>query len=274
MATETSTQDLFRLDNRTIILTGGLGGIGIPLIAALLESGADIAVTDLQADPPREDWESLKTLATSHSLELTYHRVDVTSAESVKDTFTQIQTSARNPIRGLVCLAGVSQRHDAIDYPQEEFRRILDINVTGTMLACQAGAKAIMEAGLGGSIVIFASMSGWVVNQGVNTSAYNTSKSALHQLARSLAAEWGTHTHPSSPPIRVNTISPGYVKTVATGPTLDALPGLRDMWERGNMLGRLAEAEELRGPVVFLLGDGSSYVTGTDLRVDGGHCGW
>lgn len=120
----------------------------------------------------------------------------------------------------------------------------------------------------------------------MNTAAYNASKSALLQLARSLAAEWGGAGNdvPASsaagevvapvPPIRVNTLSPGYVRMAATGPTLVALPGVEALWEDGNMLGRLAGAHELRAPAVFLLSDGASFVTGADLRADGGHCAW
>lgn len=111
-----------------------------------------------------------------------------------------------------------------------------------------------------------------MARQGVDTSAYNTSKSAVLQMARNLAAEWGNDgTHPT---IRVNSISPGYIRTPITVPTLEGVPGLKDMWEQGNMLGRISTVEEHQSSVVFLLADGSSYTTGMDLRADGGHCAW
>ena len=107
---------------------------------------------------------------------------------------------------------------------------------------------------------------------GVATCAYNSSKAALLQLSRSLASEWGNDF--PYPPIRVNTLSPGYIRTAATGPTLEAMPHLEELWSKGNMLGRLSYAHEYRAPVLFLLADGSSYMTANDLRVDAGHCAW
>lgn len=110
------------------------------------------------------------------------------------------------------------------------------------------------------------------VVQGVDTCAYNTSKSAVLQMARNLAAEWSND--PVHPPIRVNTLSPGYILTPITEPTLDLMPELKSKWANGNMLGRLSRPHEHQASVLFLLGDGSSYVTAADLRADGGHCAW
>lgn len=153
----------------------------------------------------------------------------------------------------------------------------------------QAAGKHMLENKLGGSIVMIASMSGSVANQvsfffvfhevtmlrseqGVKTSAYNMSKSAILQLTRSLAAEWGNHS-PGAPPIRVNSLSPGYIHTPLTEGALGRAE-THDIWLKGSMLGRFSWAEEYRGPVLFLLGEGSSFMTGADLRVDGGHSAW
>lgn len=100
--------------------------------------------------------------------------------------------------------------------------------------------------------------------------AYNSSKAAVIQLARSLAAEWGRL---SGPPIRVNSVSPGYIYTQLTVGAL-ARPEVKAQWIDGNMPGRISYPEEYRAPILFLLGDGSSFVTGSDLRCDGGHCAW
>jgi NAD(P)-dependent dehydrogenase (short-subunit alcohol dehydrogenase family) len=91
-------------------------------------------------------------------------------------------------------------------------------------------------------------------------------------MARNLAAEWGNDgVHP---PIRVNTISPGYIETPITIPTFNSVQGLKELWTGGNMLGRLSTVEEHQSSVLFLLGDGSSYMTASDLRADAGHCAW
>ena len=107
--------------------------------------------------------------------------------------------------------------------------------------------------------------------QGVDTAGYNSSKAAVHQLARSLAAEWGSRV--GMPLIRVNSLSPGYIRTEATAESLRK-PGIEEQWTGDSMLYRLSTADEFRAPVLFLLADGSSYMTGADLRVDGGHCAW
>lgn len=118
---------------------------------------------------------------------------------------------------------------------------------------------------------MIASMSGHGANKGVDTTAYNASKAAVQQIARSLASEWGSNV--SMPSIRVNSISPGYIQTRLTEETLER-PGIKDLWESDNMLKRISTVDEYRGPVVFLLSDASSFITGTDLRVDGGHTAW
>lgn len=178
-----------------------------------------------------------------------------------------------------MCCAAISGESDACDYSADIFRRILDVNIMGTFLTARAAANEMHRANVTGSIVLIASMSGHVSNKGINTSAYNASKSAVHQLARSLAAEWGhpqntfpgstataTNPNPSSEPrpvypcIRVNTLSPGHIDT----PLSEAARarGLTDEWAHQNMLGRISQPEEFRAPVLFLLAEGSSYMTG------------
>lgn len=97
---------------------------------------------------------------------------------------------------------------------------------------------------------------------------YNSSKAAVLQLARNLASEWG------SSGIRVNTISPGYILTHMVTDIFKEEPEKEAEWKNQNMLGRISRPEEYRGAAVFLLSDASSYVTGSDLRIDGGHCSW
>jgi NAD(P)-dependent dehydrogenase (short-subunit alcohol dehydrogenase family) len=99
-------------------------------------------------------------------------------------------------------------------------------------------------------------------------SAYNASKAAVLQLGRNLAAEWGSYG------IRVNTISPGYIVTAMVEALFEKYPERRREWPKHNMLGRLSAPEEYRGAAVFLLSDASSFMTGSDLRIDGGHCAW
>lgn len=108
----------------------------------------------------------------------------------------------------------------------------------------------------------------WHISQGLICPAYNASKAAVIQLGRNLAAEWGQYN------IRVNTISPGYIVTQMVEKLFVEYPERRDQWPKENMLGRLSRPEEYRGAAVFLLSDASSFMTGSDLRIDGGHAAW
>lgn len=102
--------------------------------------------------------------------------------------------------------------------------------------------------------------------QGLTCTAYNTSKAAVQQMGRSLAQEWGQYG------IRINTLSPGYIRTAMTDELLAAEPELEDIWMSGALLKRLGAPEDFKAPAIFLLSPGSSFMTGADLRVDGGHC--
>ena len=118
------------------------------------------------------------------------------------------------------------------------------------------------------SLAFIASMSATVANRGLLCAAYNSSKAGVAQLARNLAAEWGMHG------IRVNTISPGYIVTDMVEQLFKTQPERRTEWGSQNMLGRVSMPEEYRAIAVFLMSEGSSFSTGSDYRIDGGHCAW
>ncbi|OHF04027.1 D-arabinitol 2-dehydrogenase [Colletotrichum orchidophilum] len=267
----TRTADLFRLDGRTIIITGGAGYLGIEVAQAVLEAGGNPVCLDIVTSPPSEPWNQLEKLASKSGQQLLYHRLDVTNENSITTVFKELVPTLHYPIRGLVACAGVSDNDPAHEFSIERFRRLMEINVTGTFAAAQAVALEMSKADVDGSMVLVASMSGTNVNKGVDTAAYNSSKSAILQLARSLAAEWGSRK--GMPLIRVNSLSPGYIRTPATAEAL-LKPGMENQWTGDNMLYRLSAVDEFRGPVLFLLGDASSFMTAADLRVDGGHCAW
>lgn len=190
-----------------------------------------------------------------------------------------------------MCCAGISGGGPAVDFSVEEFRRIHEVNVLGTFVCSQVAGREFKKQNQTGSVVLVASMSAHgsnkvslsfifisrisEINQGelqaLDTAAYNSSKAAIVQLGRSLAAEWGATV--GMPVVRVNTISPGYIKTRMTAKDLED-PTKEAEWAGHNMLNRLSEADEYRGPAMFLLSDASSFVTGADLSVDGGHTAW
>ncbi|KAI0171225.1 oxidoreductase [Pestalotiopsis sp. NC0098] len=262
--------DLFRLDGRTVIVTGASGFLGTTVAASVLETGGDVICLDVVDSPKSSDWDAVLKAAEKYGGNVSYYQCNVRDEQGVTDTFAKFQ-DLRFPIRGLVACAGVSDDGPATEFPADSFRRLLDINVTGTFLVAQATAREVVKHNTTASMVLVASMSGYVSNKGVDTAGYNSSKAAVHQLARSLAAEWGSRV--SMPLIRVNSLSPGYIRTAATAEALQK-PGMESQWVGDNMLLRLSTVDEFRAPVLFLLGDGSSFMTGADLRVDGGHCAW
>ncbi|KAI1841787.1 hypothetical protein JX265_007109 [Neoarthrinium moseri] len=267
----TPVANLFRLDGRTVVVTGASGFLGTTVTESVLESGGDVICLDVLDKPTAPSWSAVEDAATKHNGRLWYYQCDMTDEEGVTKAFSALVTNLRYPIRGLVTCAGVSDNGPATEFPAESFRRLLDINVTGTFLVAQAVAKEVLKSGVTASMVFIASMSGYVSNKGVDTAGYNSSKAAVHQLSRSLAAEWGSRV--GMPLIRVNSLSPGYIRTAATAEALQK-PGMESQWTGDNMLYRLSTVDEFRAPILFLLGDGSSFMTGADLRVDGGHCAW
>ncbi|RMJ22078.1 hypothetical protein PHISP_07054 [Aspergillus sp. HF37] len=154
----------------------------------------------------------------------------------------------------------------ALEYPVEMFEKMMNVNVIGTFIPAKLCARIFKEQKISGSIVMIASMSGQIANRGLTCSAYNSSKAAVHQLCRSVAQEWGQYG------IRVNTLSAGYVRTAMSNTLLRQKPSVEETWMRGALLGRLGTPEDFKAPVVYLLADGSAFMTGADLRVDGGHC--
>ncbi|KAH7127616.1 oxidoreductase [Dactylonectria macrodidyma] len=262
---------LFRLDGRTIVVTGASGFLGTTVAKSIIESGGDVVCLDVVEKPESADWDEVQKAAQVHSHSVSYYQCNVRNEKGVAEAFAKFVPLLKHPIRGLVSCAGVSDNGPATDFPADSFRRLLDINVTGTFVVAQLVAKEVIKTGLSASMVFVASMSGYVSNKGVDTAGYNSSKAAVHQLARSLAAEWGSRV--GVPLIRVNSLSPGYIRTAATAEALKK-PGMETQWVGDNMLYRLSTVDEFRAPVMFLLGNGSSFMTGSDLRVDGGHCAW
>jgi NAD(P)-dependent dehydrogenase (short-subunit alcohol dehydrogenase family) len=165
----------------------------------------------------------------------------------------------------LVNNARVYYYRPAAEVPREEWLNSFDINVHGLWYCVQTVGKQMIERGGGGVIVNIGSISAMIVNRPQWQPAYNASKAAVHQLTKSLAAEWAPHN------VRVNALAPGYVKTAMA--LVDA-PRFRRHWIVDAPMQRYAMPEELGPSLVYLASDASSFMTGSVLVVDGGYTLW
>jgi NAD(P)-dependent dehydrogenase (short-subunit alcohol dehydrogenase family) len=250
----------FRLDDRIALVTGAASGIGRRIAVGLAEYGADVGCLDLPG--PELDAavaEVEKTGRTALALPS-----DVTSADSLADAVERTEDTL-GPLTLAVNSAGIANAAPAEDMPLTQWQRVIDINVTGVFLSCQAEARPMLSRGQG-SIVNIASMSGSIVNRGLMQAHYNASKAAVIHLSKSLAMEWAARG------LRVNVISPGYTAT-----PMNLRPEVAEQvkqFEAETPMGRMATVDEMVGPAVFLLSDAASFCTGIDLLVDGGFTCW
>ncbi|KAI3571608.1 hypothetical protein IWW34DRAFT_709628 [Fusarium oxysporum f. sp. albedinis] len=268
-ASKASTYKLFSLENKTVAITGGARGLGITLAIAVVEAGGSVACLDILEKPSPSEWAQLNKIATANKTSVSYRKCDVTDEQSVETAMKEIAAEADKagaPFWGTIACAGIQQQIAALDYPAADFDRVLRVNVTGVFNTCKYAARILREKNSSGSIVIIGSMSGNIANRGLSCTAYNSSKAAVQQMCRSVAQEWGQYG------IRVNTLSPGYIRTAMTDQLLQENPEVEKTWMAGALLGRLGAPEDFKAPAVFLLSEGASFVHGTDLRVDGGHC--
>jgi NAD(P)-dependent dehydrogenase (short-subunit alcohol dehydrogenase family) len=252
-------QDLFSLEGRVAIVTGGAGQLGREIVAGLEARGARVAVFDLQTDR---------------------HRVDVTDRAALEQATDEVTSEWSTP-HILVNAAALDSPPDAPpeevgpleSYPEASFDEVMDVNVKGTFLACQVvGARMAAEGR--GSIVNISSVYGMLSpvqdlyafrRQGgdefYKPVAYSVSKSALYNLTRYLATYW------AKKGVRVNTLTLAGIANEQPQEFVDAYTARMP-------LGRMADVAEIVGPVVFLASDASSYVTGSNLVADGGWSAW
>ncbi|MBW9093056.1 SDR family oxidoreductase [Microbacterium jejuense] len=241
---------------RVALVVGGTAGIGYAAADLLSQLGATVFITGRNEDSGRQAADEIRA---------TYLPADVSDTSSI-DAAVDTVVKQAGRLDWSVNSAGVGINIPTEEMSDEDFSRVFDINVTGVFRCCRAVGRAMLPQA-SGSIVNIASMSGYIVNHPQYMAPYNASKAAVLHYTRSLAVEWGGRG------IRVNSVSPGYTATRMTELSR-SMPGRLESWKAAAPLKRIAEPSDIAGAVAYLLSDASSFVTGTDIVLDGGYRLW
>ncbi|KAL1744354.1 hypothetical protein HDZ31DRAFT_38863 [Schizophyllum fasciatum] len=279
----------FSMSGKVCMITGAARGLGNEFCKAFVDSGCtSLAIVDLKQEEAEAAAAELANYACVNSdlkpddVKIIGVECDVSSERSVQKAFATV-TSTFGRVDSVVASAGIVENYSAFDYPFDRIKRLYDINVHGAFFTAREAARNMIPQG-GGSIVLVASMSANVSHlilfsvalvltciHRLSTSRrfpqtpYNASKAAVRHMASSLGVEW------AKKGVRVNVLSPGYMLTKLTKTILAHDQELKKTWESLTPMGRMGEPDDLSGAIVFLASDASRFMTGTEIRVDGGY---
>lgn len=246
---------LFSLEGKVAVVTGGNKGIGQVVSLGLARSGAQVVVLSRTGGEETEK-QIIQEGGKAYNI-----LADVTDEAAVERAFDQI-VKRSGKVDVVFNNAGICIHKGTLEATLDEFRYVVETNLTGAYIVARAAGRQMIRMGIAGSIINNASMSGDIVNIPQMQASYNASKAGLIHLTRSLAIEWAPHN------IRVNTISPGYIATPISS---DMPKELIDQWLPLIPFHRMGEPEELIGAVVYLASGASSYTTGCNMIIDGGY---
>jgi sorbose reductase len=249
--------DLFDLHGKRALVTGASSGIGKKVAEAYLQAGAQVAVAARHSEVLEQVAGEIAAAGDGKVVPIC---CDVTQPDQVTRMLDQV-TAELGGIDVAVCNAGIVTVNGMLGMPLEEFLSIQNTNVTGVFLTAQAAARAMVRQGQGGVIINTASMSGHIINIPQQVGHYCASKAAVIHLTKAMAVEFAPHK------IRVNSVSPGYILTELVEP----LAEYHRLWEPKIPLGRIGRPEELTGLYLYLASEASSYMTGSDIVIDGGY---
>jgi 2-dehydro-3-deoxy-D-gluconate 5-dehydrogenase len=254
---------LFGLHGKTAIVTGGTGGLGTAMTAALASAGADIVSIELPNDP-----NSSRTAQVVKDCGQSYckYECDMRDTKQIRSTYQRMWADGVTADIVLNC-AGVQRRAEAVDFTDEDIELVLDVNVKATLVSCQEFAKKLLAEGQPGKIINIASIISFI--GGKNILPYAASKGGVLQLTKALSNEW------AEKGIQCNCIHPGYFRTPMTEQY-----STDPKYEKFNeyVMGRVpakrwGDPRDLSGAIIFLASPASDYMSGTSIVVDGGFMG-
>jgi NAD(P)-dependent dehydrogenase (short-subunit alcohol dehydrogenase family) len=254
---------IFDLSGKTALVTGSSRGLGFGIALTLAEAGSNLALWDVLEPELNKAGESIGKTGVEVHTEV----VDVTDEEAVSAGIDRV-VKRYGKIDVVVNNAGVTSSSPFESLDEEDWRRVLDVNMGGIFRCSKWAARHMIAHGAGGSIINIASISGLVGNRGGNNSHYCATKGGVIALTRSLAVEWAPHD------IRVNAIAPGYFVTPMTDRLKERDADFYQELIDRVPLGRFGEPPDLAGAVIYLASPASSFVTGNVLVVDGGYTAW
>lgn len=250
---------IFSLAGRAAVVTGAGQGLGRGIAEGLAQFGADVAVVDIDGENAARVADSIEG-AGGRAISLP---CDVRDQAQVRATVGAV-VEAFGKIDTLVANAGIGDRSKAEDMRIEQWERVIDVNLRGVWLFDQEVGRHIIDRGGGGSIVNIASVAG-LVGLTTGNANYSASKGGVMALTRDLAVEWAPHG------IRVNAVAPAQIKTPLVLDLMESKPETEAYFLSRLPLGRLADVEDIVGPVIFLASDAAAWTTGHVLVVDGGN---
>ena len=248
-------EKMFGLKGKVAVVTGGGRGIGQVVAEGLAQAGAEVVI--LARSGAGETVKNIEKLGGKAYFIAT----DVTKEESVHAAFETILERSHS-VDIVFNNAGICIHKDTLSASIEEFREVIDVNLTGEYIVAREAGRIMIEKGIKGSIINMASMSGSIVNIPQWQCSYNASKAAVIHMTRSLAAEWVDYG------IRVNSLSPGYIGTPMSA---DTPQELKDAWMPLIPMHRMGKPEELMPAVLYLACDAAGYTSGSDVIVDGAY---
>jgi NAD(P)-dependent dehydrogenase (short-subunit alcohol dehydrogenase family) len=254
---ESKLEKRFGLEGKTAVVIGGSSGIGKAIALGLAEAGAQVAVISRRKDKVEEAASEIKRISGKNSPSIA---ADVLERQSIAAAFERIASECGS-LDILVNSAGATIKKPSTELTEEEWDRVVDVNLKALFFACQSAAKIMIANDSGGKVINIASLASFV---GLNeVAAYCASKGGVLALTRALGREWAVHR------INVNAIAPGVFRTPLNEHLL-AIQERHDMFVSRTPMGRVGKVDELVGAAIYLASPASDFMTGQSIVIDGG----